>query len=201
MLGESVSAVASRALEEWQRNSHATSLGDCVSISRKMIAGIALPALAAISLALVSPGSAAAAPVAAKSDVAGVRTVVKIAQPASAAEAAELDLGVLADSHGCSGDEVSDNSYVHVCFVRDGDRIWVKDDEGNGRSAMGQLEFYDAGSWYYGYCLNTNSAASGIWVYCSFSEADENTTAYYRGYDTVGSSVDHFTAWQAESTS
>ena len=172
-----------------------------MSILRKLAAGTALPALVAMGLTLVSQGAAAAAPPAQQSDGAGVRTVVKIGQSASAAEAAALDLGVQADSHGCSGNEVSDNSYVHVCFVRDGDRIWVKDDEGNGRSAMGQLDFYDAGSRYYGYCLNPNTAASGIWVSCSFSEADENTTAYYRGYDTVGDSVGNFTAWQAESTS
>ncbi len=164
------------------------------------MAGIALPMLAATGLAFV-PQVAAASPAAPQSDEVGVRSVVKIAQSASAAEAAQLDLAVQADSHGCSGNEASNNSYVHVCFVRNGDKIWVRDDESNGRSAVGQLDFYDAGSRYYGYCLNPNSHASGIWVYCSFSEADENTTAYYRGYDTVGDSVGHFTSWQAESTS
>lgn len=165
---------------------------------RRIIAGIALPVLAASGLALVSAGTASAAPA---NESEGVRTVVKIAQAATAAEAAALDVSIQADSHGCSGDEASNNSYVHVCFVRDGDKLWVRDDEANGRSAMGQLYFKDGSSWYYGYCLNTNSHASGIWVYCSFSEADENTTASYRGYDTKGDSVDHFTNWQAESTS
>lgn len=164
------------------------------------MAAIAL-SVAAVGLVLV-PQGAAASPEASRGDSEGVRSVVKIAQPANAAQAAELDRAVLADEHGCSGNEVSDNSYVHVCFVRNGDTIWVKDDEGNGRSAVGQLEFYDAGSWYWGYCVNTHTAASGIWVYCSFSEADENTTAYYRGYDIAdGTAPAHFTAWQAESTS
>ena len=162
---------------------------------------MALPVLAAVGLVFVPQGVAGASPEASQADSEGVRSVVRIAQPANAAQAAELDNAVLADSHGCSGDEVSDNSYVHVCFVRDGDTIWVKDDEGNGRSAVGQLEFYDAGYWYDGFCVNTHTAASGIWVYCSFSEADENTTAYYRGYDTADGTADHFTAWESESTS
>jgi hypothetical protein len=148
-----------------------------------------ITAASLVAFVLVPQGVAAASP---SQDV---RTVVKIARPASAAEAARLD------GHGCSGDEVSNNGYVHVCFVRAGDTIWVRDDEANGRSAVGQLDFYDAGTRYYGYCLNPHSHASGIWVYCRFPEADENTTAYYRGYDTVGDSVGHFTPWQGESTS
>lgn len=166
---------------------------------RRIIAGIALPAVT--GLALVSLGGTASAAPAQQNESEGVRTVVRIAQQASPAEAAALDVSIQADSHGCSGNEVSNNSYVHVCFVRDGDKLYVRDDESNGRSAVGQIDFYDAGSRYYGYCLNPNSHASGIWVYCSFSEADENTTAFYRGYDTKDDSVGHFTAWQSESTS
>lgn len=137
----------------------------------------------------------------AQSDFVGARQIVKVAEPASAAQSARLDFAVQNDSHGCSGNEVSNNSYVHVCYVRNGDTIWVKDDEGNGRAAIGQFNFYDAGYWYNGYCINRHTAASGIWVGCSFPEADENRTAYYRGYDSKGDSTSHFTAWQAESTS
>jgi hypothetical protein len=166
------------------------------------MAGVALPVLAAVGLAFVPQASAVASPAASQGDSEGVRSVVKVAQPANAAQAAELDRAVLADSPGCSGNEASDNSYVHVCFVRDGDTIWVKDDEGNGRSAVGELLFYDAGDWYDGTCLNPNTAASGIWVYCSFSEADENTIASYRGFDRAAGTADaHFTAWQDEPTS
>ncbi|GAB2797881.1 hypothetical protein [Amycolatopsis magusensis] len=156
-------------------------------------------AVGAAALALASPVIAEEE---APGESTGIRTVVQIAQPASAAEVAALDLSIQADSHGCSGNEASNNSYVHVCFVRDGDKIFVKDDEGNSRSAVGQLEFYDAGTWYWGYCLNPNTAASGIWVYCGFGEADENTTAYYRGFDAKDGTADaHFTDWHSESTS
>jgi hypothetical protein len=155
----------------------------------------------ALVFAVQGVATAAPAPTASQSDHAGVRQIVKVARPASAADAAQLDLSVQADSHGCSGDEVSNNSYVHVCFVRDGDTLWVRDDETNGRSAVGQIDYYDAGSRYYGYCVNPYSHDSGIWVYCSFPEADENTTAYYRGYDTADGTAAHFTSWQAESTS
>ena len=167
---------------------------------RRIMTGIALPALAATGLALV-PQGAATASTAQRDDSAGVRQIIAIARPATAAEAAELDLAITNDSHGCIGSEASDNSYVHVCFVRDGDTIWVHDDEANGRSAMGQLEFYDAGAWYDGYCLDPFSSASGKWASCSFPEADENTTASYRGYDTVDDSVGNYTAWQDEPTS
>lgn len=175
-----------------------------MSVRKRILTGIALPVLAAAGVAFVPQGVAAASPAPAVSqhDGAGIRSIVQVGRPASAAEAAQLDLSIQADSHGCSGNEASDNSYVHVCFVRDGDTIWVKDDEGNSRSAVGELLFYDAGSWYSGGCLNPNSAASGIWVYCSFSEADENTIASYRGFDRKAGTADaHYTSWQDEPTS
>ncbi|MEU4443384.1 hypothetical protein AB0K14_14090 [Actinosynnema sp. NPDC050801] len=170
-----------------------------MSIRRRIMAGIALPVVVAGCLT-VGQGAASASPAVASG--AGVRTIVKADAPPNAVQATRGDVTIAADSHGCNGSEVSNNSYVHVCFVRDGDKIWVRDDEANGRSAVGQIHFYDAGSWYYGYCLNPNSHASGIWVYCGFPEADENTTALYRGYDTDGDTVpSHFTAWQDEPTS
>ncbi|WP_340681762.1 hypothetical protein LCL61_23845 [Amycolatopsis coloradensis] len=153
-------------------------------------------AVGAASLALSAPG------VAAESHDTGVPGDIVIGQPVSSAEAAALDASIQADSHGCSGDEKSNNTYVHVCFVRDGDKIFVKDDQTNSRSAVGALNFKDGGTWKTRGCLNPHSHASGIWVYCSFSEADENTTARYQGFDVNDSGVaDHHTAWHHESTS
>lgn len=163
------------------------------------MAKVAVAAAAFVGMLATTVGSASAQP--SSAHAAAAKTVVKIAKQATPAQAAALDAALAADSHGCSGDEVSNNSYVHVCFVRDGDVLWVKDDESNGYSAYGQIEFYDAGSWYYGYCYDPYTAASGKWASCSFSEADENTTAYYRGYDAKDGVAAHFTAWQAESTS
>lgn len=172
-----------------------------MNIRKKLAAGIALPIFAAASgLALISP-AAAASPMAAQGDAADARTIVEIARPASAAETAQLNEAAAKRRYGCNGGEASNNSYVHVCFKRKGDKLFVRDDEANGRSAVGQINFYDAGSRYNGYCLNPYTHASGKWVYCKFSRADENTTAYYRGYDTRGDSVGHFTAWEAERTS
>lgn len=165
------------------------------------MAGVALSALAGTVLAFAPQGTAAAAPAARQSDEAGVPRIVMTAEPATVAEAAALDQAVQADSHGCSGNEVSNNSYVHVCFVRDGDKLYVKDDESNGRAAMGQIRFQDGGAVYDGFCPNSHTADSGIWVYCSVSRADEDTTVYYRGYDTADGNGDHFTSWQGESTS
>lgn len=179
-----------------------------MSVQKRMLGALSavlmtfLVVLGGTQTAQASDGAASSSDATiAESAFEGTRQIVRIAEPASAAQAARLDFAVQNDSHGCSGSEVSNNSYVHVCYVRNGDTIWVKDDEGNGRSAIGQFNFYDAGSWYNGYCLNPNTAASGIWVSCSFPEADENRTAYYRGYDSKGDSTSHFTAWQAESTS
>ncbi|MBN6039633.1 hypothetical protein [Amycolatopsis sp. 195334CR] len=93
---------------------------------------VAAGAVGAAALALASPVIAEEAPGAST----GIRAVVQIAQPASATEVAALDFAIQADSHGCSGNEVSNNSYVHVCFVRDGDKIFVRD-----------------------YCLNPNTTA------------------------------------------
>jgi len=169
-----------------------------MSIRRRIMAGIALPVVAASCL-MVGQAVASASPAVVPG--VGVRTIVKADAPPTAVQATQGGVTIAADSHGCNGSEVSNNSYVHVCFVRDGDTIWVLDDESNGRYAVGQILFYDAGSWYYGYCLNPNSHASGIWVSCGFPEADENTTASYRGYDTADDTTSHFTAWQAESTS
>jgi hypothetical protein len=179
-----------------------------MSVQKRMLGALSavlmtfLVVLGGTQAAQASDGAASSSDAAiAESAFVGTRQIVRTAEPANAAQAARLDFAVQNDSHGCSGSEVSNNSYVHVCFVRDGDTIWVKDDEGNGRSAIGQFNFYDAGYWYNGYCLNPNTAASGIWVSCSFPEADENRTAYYRGYDSEGDSTSHFTDWQAESTS
>lgn len=165
---------------------------------RKIMAGLALPALAATGLALVSPGVASAAPYTSGSVV----HQVVVGQPATAAQAAQLDAMIKNDSHGCSGSEVSDNSYVHVCYVRNGDTLWVKDDEGNGRYAVGEIAGPDGANTLIGSCENHNSAASGIWVYCSFSAIDENSTAYYHGYDAkAGTAAAHFTGTQSEPTS
>jgi hypothetical protein len=156
------------------------------------MAGFGLPALV-IGLALV-PGAAAASTL-------GEQTVVKIGTPASEAEAAALDVGVQDDSHGCSGGEASNNSYVHVCFVRYGDTLWVRDDESNGRYAAGEISYYDGGSRHRGYCFSPYSHASGKWYSCGFSQADEKTTVDYRGFDHKNRGGDHYTAWQRESTS
>lgn len=153
-------------------------------------------ALGVASLAFAAPG------VAAESSGTGVPSDIVIGQPASAAEAAALDVSIQADSHGCSGDEKSNNTYVHVCFVRDGDKIFVKDDQTNSRSAVGVLRFKDGDAWKALGCRNPFTHASGKWAYCSFSQADENTTAYYQGFDVNDDGVaDHHTDWESESTS
>jgi len=121
---------------------------------------------------------------------------------ASAQSTAAVAPAAAGDSHGCNGKEVSNNTYVHVCYVRYGDVIWVHDDQPNGRTAVGEILFYDSAGfdgagWYYGYCFDRYSS-TGPWDHCSFSQADEHTTVYYRGYDTKGSSTSHFTKWQSE---
>lgn len=168
---------------------------------RRVIARIALPVLAT-GLTLGSVGGAAAA--APQGDREGVVAVVAIGQPVSDAEAAQLDAGVLDDgddSHGCDGGEESNNTYVHVCFKRYGDKLYVRDDESNGRSAVGEIDFEDAGTWYTYTCRNQYSHDSGIWVYCRFPDADENTLVFYRGFDRKsGTSDSHTTNWVAETT-
>lgn len=162
--------------------------------------------VAALGLGLLAPVCAGAATqTGAAPHVSASHTIVAIAHPATPAQLAQAGLMAAASGgHGCNGGEASNNSYVHVCFKRYGDVIFVRDDEANGRSAVGAIQFYDAGSWYTRGCRHTHSHASGIWAYCKFSRTHEHTTAYYWGYDQKGTNADtaqHFTGTQAESTS
>lgn len=152
-------------------------------LGRRMAATVGAAATMLVSVALSTPAHA-------------VALVELQSRPATAAEAAALTLA--ADSHGCDGNEASNNSYVHVCFVRNGDVLWVYDDEADGERAVGHLITPNA---HY-FCQNAYGA--GVrWVNCGFSATPENTTIWYFGTTRNGEfgQDHHETSWQYESSS
>lgn len=152
-------------------------------LGRRVAATVGAAATMLVSVALSTPAHA-------------VASVELPSRPATAAEAAALT--ARADSHGCSGDEASNNSYVHVCFVRDGDVLWVYDDESDGERAVGHLVTPNA---HY-FCHNAYGA--GVrWVGCGFSATPENTTIFYFGTTRNGATGrdNHETSWQYEYSS
>ena len=159
---------------------------------RMMRHGLAVATTAAFVLLGVFATPAAAAPT-------PQPTVMELSsRPATAAEAAALDLRVAA-GQGCQGNEVSNNSYVHVCFERDGDVIWVHDDQADGERAVGHLVVRS------GHYFCHNAAGAGVrWEGCSFSsQTAETETVLYFGTTRNGQygQDNNETSWEYEPAS
>ncbi|MFF0745482.1 hypothetical protein ACFYVL_34290 [Streptomyces sp. NPDC004111] len=99
----------------------------------------------------------------------------------------------------CVGD-----SYVDVCFVPDGDRIYVHDAKADGASAVADWRNYkkwnDPGVYRTGQCVNSNGA--GTWVVCNknFYE-DGSVVLNARTYDFGSSKWKHDGPYESYSTS
>ena len=63
----------------------------------------------------------------------------------------------------CSGDD----NYVDVCFTQNGDDVWVKDTEKDGRSAVAVWRTRGGGS---GQCRN--AGGYGTWKRCDYNFAE-----------------------------
>lgn len=72
----------------------------------------------------------------------------------------------------CEGNNAS-NDHVKVCFQPDGEWIYVRDQDSDGRSAYGQVAGRDR------HCRNPYG--DGTWVRCNYSFR-EGTGVSFRGY-------------------
>jgi hypothetical protein len=101
----------------------------------------------------------------------------------AAPSAASADVFVIGEKvsgpgTACNGNNAS-NDHVKVCFQPDGEWLYVKDANADGRSAVGQISGRDR------ICRNPNGV--GTWVRCNYSFR-EGSVVTFRGYtrDTEG---------------
>lgn len=105
---------------------------------------------------------------------------VGIAAPAHAVGSGEVREGTLVSGPGASCNDTADNadnSYVKVCFEPDGDYLYVRDDEQDGRSAYGR---FDSG-WEPGRDACRNKHGIGTWVRCNY-DITEGRPAKFQGF-------------------
>lgn len=117
------------------------------------------------TMKLVSMGASVAA--------AAVMVVALGAAPASAA----VRVGTLVSGpNGACADTSASNSHVTVCYQADGDYLYVKDGDNDGRSAYGYFTWGGEGR---DECRNPYG--QGTWVRCNY-DLVEGWRIMYQGY-------------------
>ena len=103
-----------------------------------------------------------------------VLAALALAAAPSAASADGVDIGqkVRGPGNACQGNSVGNDS-VKVCFQPDGEYLYVKDKDADGRSAYGDMMS--------GYDDCRNPYGKGTWVRCNYAFR-EGTPVGFRGF-------------------
>jgi hypothetical protein len=96
------------------------------------------------------------------------------AAPASAADGVREGVKVAGPDGACSNAQAS-NTYVTVCYQANGDYLYVKDGEADGKSAYGYF------TWPGDKDHCRNSYGAGTWVRCNY-DLPEDMRIMYEGY-------------------
>jgi len=107
--------------------------------------------------------------------VAAAATLV-VGMGVSPASASVRNGTLVSGPNGACADTSASNSHVTVCYQADGDYLYVKDGEADGRSAYG---FFTWGGDGRDECRNPYGA--GTWVRCNY-DLVENQRIMYQGY-------------------